>query len=147
VSDLHPHWKLIVKTKWYYVFTMPTVSQMVVTHVFNSSTWEAEAGRYLWIRWSLVYGQGSLVMISFMTARTMERNSVLKTKQKANRKPQTQIIHYNSFPKTGIKKCILIIYCMIYKGEVDIGNEIMSSRYSVFIVFFSLSSHVNIMYL
>jgi hypothetical protein len=55
------------------------LSQAVVAHAFNPSTWEAEAGRFL----------------SSRTARDTQRNSVLKNQKKKKRKEkQKKIVPY-----------------------------------------------------
>ena len=55
------------------------VDQAVVAHVFNPSTWEAEAGRFLSSRpaWSRV---------SSRTARDRQRNPVLRKKKRKEKK-------------------------------------------------------------
>jgi hypothetical protein len=52
------------------------VSQAVVEHAFNPSTWEADAGRFLSSKASLVYG------VSSRTARATQRNPVSKNLNK-----------------------------------------------------------------
>ena len=51
----------------------------VVAHTFYPSTQEAEAGRFLSSRPSLVY------KVSFRTARAMQRNPVSKNKKQTNK--------------------------------------------------------------
>jgi hypothetical protein len=61
------NWRLRV-----WVFLKNRMSQAVVVHAFNPSTWEKEAGRF---EASLVY------RVSYRTARATQRNPVLKNKQ------------------------------------------------------------------
>jgi hypothetical protein len=55
------------------------VSQVVVAHTFSTSTQEAEAGGSLKFEASLVY------RVSSRTARTIQENRVLKSKNKNNK--------------------------------------------------------------
>jgi hypothetical protein len=57
------------------------LSRAGVTHAFNPSTWEAEAGRFFEFEASLVY------RVSSRTARAIQRNPVSKkTKKQTNKK-------------------------------------------------------------
>jgi hypothetical protein len=51
-------------------------NQAVVAHAFNPSTWEAELGRFLEFKVSLVN------RVSSMTARTTQRNPVSKNQKR-----------------------------------------------------------------
>jgi hypothetical protein len=55
----------------------------VVAHAFNPSIWEAEAGRFLSLRPSLVY------RVSSRTARAAQRNPVSKNPKKQKTKKWT----------------------------------------------------------
>jgi hypothetical protein len=59
-----------------------------VTHAFNPSTWEAEAGRFLRLRPSLVY------RVSSRTARATQRNPVLKNQTKKSEQNIKKILGY-----------------------------------------------------
>jgi hypothetical protein len=56
----------------------------VVVHVFNSSTWEAEAGRFLSSRLSLVY------RVSSRTAKAIQRNPISKTNKQINKQKRKE---------------------------------------------------------
>jgi hypothetical protein len=56
----------------------------VVVHAFNPSTWEAEAGRSLEFKASLVY------RVSSRTARATQRNPVWKKQKQKNKNKQQQ---------------------------------------------------------
>jgi hypothetical protein len=66
---------------------MPVIKLGEVSHAFNPSTQEAEAGRFLEFEASLVY------KVSSKTARAIQRNPVLK-----NKKQKTTTIKDKSLP-------------------------------------------------
>jgi hypothetical protein len=76
--------------------------QAVVVHAFNSSTWEAEAGRFLSLRPAWNY------RVSSMTSRAIQRNPLSKTKQnKTKHKTNKQTNKRNgNCPKIKVRKYI-----------------------------------------
>jgi hypothetical protein len=62
----------------------PYPRRAVVAHAFDTSTWEAEAGRFLSLRPSLVY------RVSSRTARATQRNLVSKNKKQTSKQNKTK---------------------------------------------------------
>ena len=62
-----------------------------MAHAFNPSTWEARGGRISEFEASLVY------RVSSRTARAIQRNPVLKNKQKTNNPPPKEEEERNQF--------------------------------------------------